>query len=277
MTLYEEFLQEKEYLNNLSPRTIKYLSWMGNRWEAIIGQFPTKQNIKEFMIKLCQSNLSPNTVNSYARGFNSYLSWLYENEHTAEHLKIKKIKAGVRRPKLLSEIELRRLISYKPKTFTQTRIHTIVLLMIDTGVRIDEALTLKRGDIDYDNLIISVIGKGNKERVIPISIEFRKILFKYLKSHESGYLFPTREGGKLRHRSSLTQLKYICEPMGIDIHWHKLRHTFATMYLRNGGNIIYLKRVLGHTDIRVTELYIANQTDDLSLTHKKTSLLSKLK
>ncbi len=55
------------------------------------------------------------------------------------------------------------------------------------------------------------------------------------------------------------------------------RHSFATSYLRDGGNLIYLQRLLGHSDIQTTKVYIANQVEDLALVHRKTSLLSKLK
>jgi integrase/recombinase XerD len=72
--LYQQFLREKQYLSNVSPRTIKYLRWVFNRWDDLIDAFPDKQNVKEWVIKLTESGISPSTINSYIRGFNSFLT-----------------------------------------------------------------------------------------------------------------------------------------------------------------------------------------------------------
>lgn len=252
---YSQFLREKQYLNNVSPRTVKYQRWVFNIWDKHIGAFPDKQNVKEFVMKLVEQGLSTFTVNSYIRGMNSFLSWLHENEHTAEHLKIKKIKEGQKALKVFSEDELKRILAYKPKTFAEKRVYTIICLMLDTGIRIEEALGLRRGNIDLDNLLVSVVGKGNKERVIPFSIECCKTLFKFMRLHDFDLVFPTVRGEKISYRTALDQLKILCEPLGISASWHKFRHTFASLYVRDGGNVIYLSRTLGHTDLRVTQIY----------------------
>ncbi|HEX7999258.1 MAG TPA: hypothetical protein VF528_12790 [Pyrinomonadaceae bacterium] len=62
--LYKQFLKEKQYLQNVSPRTIKYFGWVFNRWDALIGQSPDKQNVKEWVIRLTESGISPATINS---------------------------------------------------------------------------------------------------------------------------------------------------------------------------------------------------------------------
>jgi hypothetical protein len=71
--LFAQFLCEKEYLSGVIPTTIKYLGWVFNRWQTIIGEPPTEQNIKEYVITLSQSGISPLTVNSYIRGMNTFL------------------------------------------------------------------------------------------------------------------------------------------------------------------------------------------------------------
>ena len=96
--LHADFLREKEYLEGLSPNTIKYLGFIYNRWKEKINKFPDKNNLKEFVIQLVESNLSQFTINSYIRGMNSFLTWLHENEHTPEHLKIKKINHWTSQP-----------------------------------------------------------------------------------------------------------------------------------------------------------------------------------
>lgn len=272
---FRNFLREKEYLQGVSPKTIKYFTFVYNRWKEIIGEFPNKMNTKEFVIKLSENKVSPFTINSYIRGMNSFLTWLHENEHTSEHLKIKKIKEGKRGLKTYSDAELKKILSHRPKTFVEHRLYTMICLMIDTGVRIDECLTLKRESIDLENLLVRVTGKGNKERVVPISIECRKQLFKFLRSHEFEYVFPANHGSKIDYKTCLDQLKKMYPH--IKIGFHKFRHTFASSYVRDGGNVFYLQRILGHTDLQTTKIYISEQVEDLKLIHKKTSLLTRLK
>jgi integrase/recombinase XerD len=272
--LFAEYLREKQYLSCSSPTTIKYLGWVFNRWRDIIGEMPTKQNTKEWVMKLCESDISHVTVNSYIRGFNTFLTWLYENEHT-ENIRIKKIKEGKRGIKTYSEADIKKMLSYRPKTFAQHRLHSMICFAVDTGCRIDEMLSLNRSSLDFDNLLVTVIGKGDKERIIPISVQCRKILYKFLKRHESDVVFPNRDGAKLDYKTSLDQLKTAFKPMHVS--WHKFRHSFATYYVRDGGNVFFLQQVLGHTDLQTTKIYISNQTDNLKLVHKKTSLLNRLK
>jgi integrase/recombinase XerD len=275
--LYAQFLREKTYLCNFSPRYIKLFRWVFNRWDALIGQPPDKQNVKEWVIRLTQSGISPVTVNTYARAYNSFLTWLFEEGHTPERLRIKKVKEGQRPPKTFTEDQLKKFLSFRPKSFEGHRLYAMMCLAIDTGVRVDELLTLKRDWIDLDNLLVKVLGKGNKERVVPISIECRKVLYKFLRLHTFDVAFPSRHGDKLNYRGVLRQLQGVAEGMGIkNAGWHKFRHTFASNYVKE-GNIFYLQRILGHADIQTTKIYVTVQTADLQLAHKKTSLLSKLR
>lgn len=75
--LYDQFLREKRYLDNVSEKTIKYYEFVYNRWNDYIGKLPTKNNIKEFVIKVRESGVTVYTANSYIRGVNSFLTWLF--------------------------------------------------------------------------------------------------------------------------------------------------------------------------------------------------------
>ncbi len=283
--LYEQFKKEKLYLENLSPRTIKYYEWTFNCWDKHGGQMPTQTNLKEWVIQLVASGISPATINSRIRGLNSFLTWLFENNHIGEPVRIKTIKEGQKTLKTFSEAQLKKLLAWKPKKFADQRLYTLICLLIDTGLRIDEALTLQRGGVDFENLLVTVRGKGNKERIVPISIECRKHLFKLLKLHSFDYVFPARHGSlqngtQLSYRTALDQLKVKCRELGISgvrTSYHNFRHTFASSYVRDGGNVLYLQKVLGHSDLQTTKVYVNAQTQDLALMHRKTSLLTRLK
>ena len=252
---------------------------MFNRWNDYVGAMPDKQNIKEFVIKIQESGVTPSTANSYIRGMNAFFSWLAENDH-CEHFKIKKLKEPEKVLKLFTDAHLKALLGFKPKTFEQHRLYGMICLAIDTGCRINEILTLHRSGVDFDNLLVTLNGKGNKERVVPISLEVRKVLYKFLSSHNHDIVFPTKEGGKLIYRSALQQFTNLCRKLGIKgvrPSWHTIRHTMASSYIRDGGNVIYLSKILGHTDLSVTKIYVKPLSSDLALFHKRTSLVSRLK
>lgn len=278
--LYEQFMREKQFLAGFSPRTIKLFRWVFNRWNAHMGEvMPDKQNVKDWVIRLNESGIRPVTINSYARAFNSFLTWLYEEGHISERVRVSKVKEGVKPPKTYTEETLKRFLSWRPSTFEGFRLHAMICLALDTGARVDELLTLKRDAINLTDLFVTVVGKGNKQRTMPISAECRKVLYHFLKRHEFGLAFPNRTGDKWSYRAALDHLKTTAKQLGITdkVGFHALRHTFATSYLRDGGNLIYLQRLLGHSDLQTTKVYIAHQIEDLAMVHKKTSLLSKLK
>jgi integrase/recombinase XerD len=105
------------------------------------------------------------------------------------------------------------------------------------------------------------------------------VLYKFLQRHEHDFVFPTLHGGKVYYRSALDQFKKLCKRQGVSgprLSWHSLRHTFGTAYIRDGGNLVYLSRILGHSSIQTTQIYVQNSTEDLALMHRKTSLLSRL-
>ena len=213
--LYAQYLKERQYLAGFSPRTIKLFRWVFNRWDALIGEMPTKQNLKEWVIKLNESGIKPVTINSYARVFNAFLTWLLEEGHIPERIRVSKVKEGQKPPKVYSEETLHKLLRFNPRTFAEHRIYMLICVGIDTGCRIDELLTLRREGVDLDNLLITVIGKGDKARVIPISLECRKVLYKFLRIE--------------------------------DLRPYDLRHTFATRLVERGVHHYVISALLGHS------------------------------
>ena len=95
--------------------------------------------------------------------------------------------------------EAKRIITHKPQSRTGKRMMALLYLLIDTGCRVSEALSLTRKAIDFDNQLITLQGKGNKQRRVPISLECRKRLYHWLASHEHDLVFCTNGGGKLHY------------------------------------------------------------------------------
>jgi len=159
---------------------------------------------------MLESGLSPGAANSYARSINSFLSWLFENGHTPQHLRIPLTKQPKRVLKTYTPEEVERIIKHKPQSRTGKRVMAILFLLIDTGARVSEALSLTRSAIDYDNLLVTLKGKGQKERKVPISIECRKALFRWYSTHSYDLVFCTRDGSPLRYDNIKRDFLVIC-------------------------------------------------------------------
>jgi integrase/recombinase XerD len=157
-----------------------------------------------------------------------------------------------------------------------------VAVVLDCGLRVSELLNLKRTEVDLDNLLLKTFGKGRKERLVPFSPELRKRLYRFeqLKAKKnvwSEFVFAGFGGAKWEKRNSSTSLYLLQDKMGLErFGWHRLRHTFATNYLRQGGDIVRLSMVLGHTKITTTQRYLHLLTEDLSASHQKVSILNRL-
>ena len=224
--------------------------------------------------------MKPATCNVYIRGMNSFLSWLHESEYIPEPLKIKQLKTEQKIMQTFTDEQLKSIASFKPKTFTEARLHALLCLVIDTGVRISEALDLRRDKVDFDNLLLTVRGKGNKERPIPMSLELRKVLWKFSQKHKFDLMFPNRDGGRLLYDNTRRDFRKICERLkleGFDGSFHAFRRKFARSYVKNGGNLFYLMKALGHTTLTMSKKYVEVETDDLKDMHYKTSLLSRVR
>jgi|SRR6185369_6220863 len=277
-TLFAEFLREKLYIKNLSPKT-KISYSQAFKWFS--GTELSKPGLNAFILKMREGGLSPVTCNIYIRAMNSFLSWQYENGHIREPLKMKQLKEEKRVKEPFSDDEVSRLLSYKPKTFYEWRLYALVCTLIDTGCRIEEILTLKMTNLDFDNLLVKVIGKGNKERVVPMSFELRKVLFRFLQKRGDKlglYVFASRTGGRLSYWNMTRDFQNLCKSVSVPYKpFHYLRRTFAKNYITQGGSLFMLQRCLGHESITTTQRYVCLNVEDLKETHLRTSILSRLR
>jgi integrase/recombinase XerD len=178
--------------------------------------------------------------------------------------------------------QVRRLVHWKPKPkhFHQRRLHLLTLLLLDTGCRITEALTLHVSDVDMDNLLLTLDGKGRKQRIIPFSFGLRKALHRFITDFQlkpDYLLFATREHTRVNRMTALRGVKILCGQLGFHAPartLHAFRHTFAVNYLRRGGSVFHLQKCLGHSTLEMTRRYANLMTEDLQAVHERVSLLS---
>src|SRR6185369_6628628 len=131
-------------------------------------------------------------------------------------------------------------------------------LLLDVGMRIQECISLRRENLDLENLLIDISGKGGKFRRIPISPQCRKILYTYLRSHEFPIVFPTNLGLPVEYSNVRKDFKRLCKRLGITVDgsFHALRRYWASFAARRGLSPFLIQRNLGHSSITMTQRYI---------------------
>jgi integrase/recombinase XerD len=250
-----------------------YLTTVGDQNELRLA-------VKKAVMKMCEAGkLSPTSINDYARCINAFLKWMTDEGHISERIRIPKIKTPEKLPSLLSEQQVTALIQYKPKNRIERRIHMMVLVVLDTGVRVDEVSHIRKQDVDMDNLLLTVNkGKGGKQRVVPFSLALRRALFRFMKTEphtQSEFVFSTRSGLPQTYRNAHRQLKLIGTKVGAPgVRFHLLRHQWATHYLRSGGSVALLRRQLGHASLETVLFYEHLASSDLREVHERFSLLA---
>jgi integrase/recombinase XerD len=267
---FEQFITERKYLHNVSPRTIE---WYEQTFNWLRKYEPSAAGCKAFVIGMREGGLKSISCNSRIRVANAYFRWANLPLH------IGRLKEEETILPTMTDMQVGKVIAVKPKTFYEHRLYAIVLTLLDTGMRIDEALTLRAEQVDFENMLVTVAGKGRKERKLPFSDGLRKVLWRYIKANNPReLLFPTRDGAKLGRRVVLRDFKLLCWKLGFappPRTLHALRHTFATNYIRRGGSQFMLMKILGHTTLEMTKKYVHLQTDDLRAAHDGLSLLSR--
>ncbi len=222
-----------------------------------------------------EGGLEVSSINTYIKAFNVFLAWLHENNHCVK-LRLPKLKEVEKILFVPSDEQIATLIAYKPRNFGQERTRALIALTVDTGLRIHESLSLTRENLNLDQLMITIKGKGGKVRYVPMSQDLRKILFKFMR-HEHDLIFPTRKGKKVTYFNAVRDLKVYLEYCKLPYFlWHSMRRYYATAYVKHGGNVFALRRVLGHSSVAVTQKYVNLVNQDLADLHVKLSPLSRV-
>ncbi|MFC1993056.1 tyrosine-type recombinase/integrase [Chloroflexota bacterium] len=274
----------------------------GFLWYAINYNWPdditevTTQHLREFLGYLretphrfnskCPRAMRPvnnTTIQKYYRALSALFNWSI-NEGILESsslIKIKVPRAEKKVVKALDSTEVNQLISSLPDTFDGVRNKAIILVLVDCGLRLGELLNIKMTDINMEQQLMRVDGKTG-ERVVRYGNTTWKALKRYLKlrnkvNGHNDYLWLTKKGITLKDSSVETLFIKLRKRTGIYVHPHLLRHTFATMWLKNGGEGLMLQRLLGHTTLMMTNRYCqAVGCYDAVESHKKYSPVDNL-
>ena len=290
----EHFVQVLKIEKNHSSNTINsYLSdlksfekYLLKRKISFKDTINDNEVLKKYFRYLSRSKISPRSIKRKFSSLSSYFSYLIDRK------KIKKNPLnGIYTPKLtkklptvLSVEEIKKIFKKLENTDNELlglRDRCIIELLYSCGLRVSELCELKVNNIQFDANVIRFFGKGNKERIIPLTFYAKEWLEKYLyqsrqilsnrKLSDQKYVFLSNNGNSLTRAAIWQSIKKYVGAAGITktVSPHTFRHSFATHLVDGGANLVEIQKLLGHSDISTTEIYVHLSKDFINSEYMK--------
>ncbi len=264
----EQELQINEVEKVTSSQIRHYIKYLQERGKYTVQVANRNINFPESRKDLGEK-VSPNTINNYIRNIKVFYNYLIDEEviRTNPFKNIKFLKKRDRIKEALTEREIRKiLIQFDLTTFYGYRNWIITRLLLTTGARVGEMLSVEEDDIDFKNkAIVMRDTKNKKERYAYLTHLMQRDLKRWISFKEryitTPYVFPTNRATKLRITSYEKSLKDASIKADVDnVYPHRLRATFAIEFIKNSGSIYVLSKLLDHSSVDVTKVYL-NLTD----------------
>ncbi len=278
-----DFLSYLEVEANYSKNTINSYENDLNKFEEYYKNKDllkiTSKDIEKYIQTL--SDLAPTTVSHNISSLKTFYSYFLKQGRISNNPTdgIKSPKLGIHLPTYLTIDEVNKLLDIEVTDAFSSRNKAILELMYATGLRISEVISLEFKNIDYDECIIRVMGKGSKERIVPVNDYAIKYLKEYIdnyrpelvKNEINNYIFLNNHGRMLTRQGIFKMIKNYAALKNIKktIGPHTLRHTFATHLLENGADLRVIQELLGHSDISTTQIYTHLTKEALHNEYKK--------
>lgn len=257
---------EKKLSNNTKEAYKKDLEYFYNYINKDINKIST-DDVRKYINYLSDNNNSDKTIARKIVSIRTFFDYLIKNKiidkNPCEKIELPKIKKTL--PKTLLEEDINKLLDFKPNTALEYRNKAMLELCYATGLRVSELVNLALNDINIKNNYIRVYGKGKKERIIPLATTTTDLLQKYIEEYRDsllkGYLtdkvFISSYGKPITRQGFFKMLKKHAKDMDIkkDFSPHTLRHSFATQLLEYGADLRSVGEMLGHENIKTTQIY----------------------
>jgi len=288
--LVGEFIQHLSLERGLSPNTCKAYEADLKAYFSFLGaKNPLKAapaDLSEYLWRLkSKQNLSPRSVFRAMEALRAFYRFQVAEERLQDdptrHFRSPHLPK--RLPRYLTPDQTEALLrsalqGASAGGFEGTRLWAMLEMLYATGVRVSEALSLKPQDANLTDGWVRVLGKGSKERLVPIHERARSALAKYLRLREKRFqgksaapeAFLSRSGGKLSRPQFWRDLRALGRRAGIEgLHPHILRHSFATHLLQRGADLRSVQEMLGHADLTTTQIYTHLEISGLKDAHQK--------
>ena len=281
--MIESFLKYIEFEKRYSKHTVisykndleQFNIFLSNLDQQLNLQSVVYPHIRSWVITLVEDGISPSSVNRKIASLRSYYKFLMKSGALKKDptVQLKALQTSKRLPQFAQESEMQRLFDLVDfgNDFTGKRDELMMELLYATGIRRSELIALKVDSINLGKSQIKVLGKRNKERIIPLNTEVAELIQKYLKMRDeafgntNNFLLLTDKGEQLYDGFVYRKVKrYLGATTSLEKKSpHILRHTFATHLLNNGADLNAVKELLGHSSLAATQVYTHNSLDKL--------------
>lgn len=231
--------------------------------------------------------VSAKTVQCHTRALKAFSTWLHlegiTNENRLKNLKLPKVPAKLIEP--LTPEEIKKIsLSINKNSPAGLRNHAIFVTALDNGLRASELASIKLGQLNLKEGHIKVMGKGAKERIVPIGKFVQMTFWHYISkvkpkliNSNCDNLFLSPNGKPITVNTIKLMFSRLAESSGVErLHAHLCRHTFAINYLLNGGDIFSLREILGHTTLEMVNQYLHFTSSQITAQHHKYSPMDRL-
>lgn len=278
-----DFLVYLELDLNYSDNTVKTYENSIEKLIKYIGKKDiltlTVSDLEKFLENLNELEASTisNLISAIKTFYNYYIKIGKIKSNPADLVDMPKLRKKL--PTYLTIDEINTLLDIEITDSFSARNKAILELLYSSGLRISELINLEIKNIDFDDCIIRVFGKGSKERIVPMNDYAINALKNYLENYRidllkndiNNYLFLNNHGKKMTRQGIFKMIKKECLLKNIkkNISPHTLRHTFATHLLQNGADLRVIQEILGHSDISTTQIYTHISNEKLKQNYKE--------
>jgi len=275
MNYLDEYLSYLLVEKQLSKNTIDSYTLDLNKFLTNNVIKSSKKDIINYIEVLKKEGLSSKTIARHITSIKNFYKYLEREkiviDNPSKYIEMPKIRKSI--PRVLSEEEIDRLLDINIKTPFDSRNKAMLELMYAAGLRVSELINISLHDIDLKDSTLRCVGKGNKERLLPLEDIAIRYLIDYLdnyrnkllKGHYIEELFLNNHGKKLTRQGFFIILKKIAKEKEIKTEFspHTLRHSFATHLLNHGADLRSIQELLGHSDISTTGIYTHVQNEGI--------------
>ncbi len=267
--MIEEFLSHLQVERRVSPHTLdayrRDLAALG-AWAAAhdlddVSTLDTEQ-LRAFVAAEHRRGLSPKSLQRRLSACRSFYQWLLRHGRitATPAAALRAPKSARRLPQVLDADEASRLVQVPTDVPLGLRDRALLELFYSSGLRLSELCALRWSDIDLAGGYVTVLGKGSKQRIVPVGSHARTALAAWRQEQCAAAgtpIFPGRHGAPISPRAVQLRLKLLAQRQGMfkHVHPHMLRHSFASHILESSGDLRGVQELLGHADIATTQIY----------------------
>ncbi len=306
--MMEGFILEQNCRGN-SKATVKYyegnilrfISYLDEQKIASDTSSITKLVIQKYILHLktskkwvnsehikSEEKIASKSIQTYIRAIKAWIAWMEDEGYLDKNVstEIRLPKATRKIMEILSEEDINEIFKYlETKSENHFRDILIIMVLLECGLRLEEATTLKLQNINIKQNTMKVLGKGNKERIISYGVNVQKMFFKYINQERPepinkkvDGLFLKSDGSPITQSTIKQLFRRIKDKLKMEkFHPHLCRHTYCTMYLANGGDIFALKQSTGHESFEILNNYVHLASAIVNMKTKSLSLLDGMK